>query len=168
MRTKSGDQKRRIMMDAYLDKGEWYFSPPNLDTYWLANHLTDAERSADYSGEITISYEPTSPLEIIDLQASLNENSLTDLAVTFKLRNRSSKTVTAFGWKADNQLYGAGCEIEPGASLDQKMITSRYDYYVCAGVKSGRLFVDSVSFADGSEWEPKTQNKALTRTGQSK
>jgi len=162
-RTKTGDHKRQVLMDAYLDKGEWYFSPPNYDTYWLRSHLTDAELAADYSDEIEISSDPTSPLEILDIHAFINKESLTDRDVTFKLRNRSSKTVTAFGWRARNQQYGTGCQIEPGSSFDQKMTSSRYDYYVCNGPKKDRLFADSVSFSDGSEWEPiKKQVSAKT------
>ena len=158
-RTETGDQKRHVIMDAYLDKGEWYFSPPNYDTYWLRSRLTDAELSADYSDEIAIPSEPTSPMEILDVHAFINKESLTDLDITFKLRNRSSKTVTSFGWRATNQQYGTGCLIEPGSSVDQKMTSSRYDYYFCNGVKTDKLFVDGVSFSDGSEWEP-TKNQA--------
>lgn len=155
MRTKSGDQKRPIAMDAYLDKGEWYFSPPNYDAYWLRNHLTDADLSADYSDEIEIASDPSSPLDIVDVHASLNKETLTDRDVTFKLKNRSSKTVKAFGWRHNFEQYGTGCcEIEAGSSLDQKISSFRYDHYVCGGVKRDKLLVDSVFFVDGSSWEP--------------
>lgn len=156
-------------MDVYMDKGEWYFSPPNYDTYWLRSHLSDAELSADYSDEIEIPSDSTSPLEILDIHAFINKEALTDRDVTFKLRNRSSKTVTAFGWQARNQQYGTGCQIEPGSSLDQKMTSSRYGYYFCDGVRKDKLFVDSVFFADGSKWEPiKKQSSGKTHRRTSK
>jgi hypothetical protein len=161
LRTKSGDQARPIAMDAYLDKGQWYFSPLDYDTYWLRNHLTDADLSADYSDEIEIASAPSSSLEIVDVHASLNKETLKDLDVTFKLRNRSSKTVKAFGWRHDYEQYGTGCcEIEPGSSLDQKISSHRYDHFVCGGVKKDKLLVDSVLFVDGSRWEPTTNTHA--------
>jgi hypothetical protein len=153
-RTKSGDHKGHTMMDAYRDGDEWYFSPPNYDEYWLKAHLSEAELSADYSDEIVTPSDPTSPLEILDLHAFLNKESLTVRDVTFKLRNRSSKTVTAFNLRLGGEQYGAGCEMQPGSFRDEKMTSPRYGYFFCEGVKREKLMVDSVSFADGSGWEP--------------
>lgn len=168
-RTMSGNQKSPMIMDVYLDNGEWYFSPPNLDTYWLRKHLTDADLSADYSDDIEVASAPTSPLEIVDVHATLNKENLTDREVTFKLRNRSSKTVRNFGWRSNYESYATGCEtgcnILPGSSFEQKISSPRYDYYVCAGVKKEKLLVDLVFFNDGSSWEPKAHSFAKKDTG---
>src|SRR5262245_18622651 len=38
-RTATGEQKSRSTLTAYRDQGSWYFSPPDLDDYWLTKHL---------------------------------------------------------------------------------------------------------------------------------
>lgn len=168
-RTKSGNEKSPMILDVYLDNGEWYFSPPNLDTYWLRKHLTDADLSADYSDEIEVVSDPISPLEIVDVHATLNRETLTDREVTFKLRNRSSKTVQNFGWRSNYESYATGCEtgcnILPGSSFEQKISSPRYDGFVCAGVKKEKLLVDWVFFNDGSTWEPKAHSVSKKDTG---
>jgi hypothetical protein len=68
----------------------------------------------------------------------------------------TAKKVTAF----DIVLYsneGGSTEfatverIDPGGIFEVAMNSSRYVYF-CDGVNEDKLVVDSVSFADGSEW----------------
>jgi hypothetical protein len=163
-RTTSGERTQQTRIVAYRDEGEWYFTPPNYDEYWEKTHITDTELSADHADEIEIRDAPASPLEILDLHALLNDkyHSLRDL--TFKLRNRSDKKVRGFtlGLYSDggSTEYSAGHPIEPGASREEKMSSSRYLYF-CDGVNKDELVVVSVWFADGSEWQrPKPKTKA--------
>jgi hypothetical protein len=44
-----------------------------------------------------------------------------------------------------------GQKIDPGGAFEVTMNSSRYVYF-CDGVNKDKLVVDSVSFADGSEW----------------
>src|SRR6266436_5524000 len=59
-----GEQKSQSKVTAYRDKGEWYFSPPNYDRYWLKTHLTEADFAIDRADEIEIEDSPASPLQI--------------------------------------------------------------------------------------------------------
>lgn len=169
-RMKSGDQQQHSEMVAYRDKGEWYFTPPNYDRSWERTHLTEADLSADYSEEIEIEPEATSPLEIFDLHVSLDKQYPSLRNLTLKLRNRSSKNVSAFDLRlysdGGSVPYGAGCDMEPGSSREEKMSSARYSYF-CEGVKKDKFVVDSVRFADGSEWErPKAKVSGTGHTPQ--
>ena len=118
VKTESGEKKGQILFIAYRDKGQWYFVPLNIDSYWEKMHITDAELNADYADEIIIHNSPSGPLEILDLNATLNKDYPSIRNLTFKLRNRSSKKVTGYTLrlytKGGDQIYGTPHDIEPG------------------------------------------------------
>jgi hypothetical protein len=160
-KTKSGEQKQEAAVVAYRDKGEWYFTPPNFDEYWEKTHVTEADLSADHADEIEIQVTSTSPLEIIELHAFLDKQYHSLRNLTFKLRNRTNKRVIAFTVSVCSgggcSEYSAGHEIQPGSSREEKTDSSRYVYF-CDGVTKDKITVESVAFADGSEWRRPKRN----------
>jgi len=150
-----GEQKSQSKVTAYRDKGEWYFSPPNYDSYWLKTHLTEADFAIDRADEIEIEDSPASPLQISDVHAFLDNEYLSLLRVSYKLKNRTSKKVSAFTVRFDTKgggvEYSAPHGIEPAASVEEKETLSRWTYF-CDGAMKHKFVVVSVSFADGTEW----------------
>jgi hypothetical protein len=148
---------------AYRDRGQWYFSPPNIDEYWEKTHLADADTAADYANEIVIHNNPTCPLEITDLHAFLDKQYPSLRNLTFKITNRSRKRVRVYTLRLYSNggeiIYGTPADLEPGASRADKMDSSRYVYF-CDGVTKDNLIVDEVDFANGSEWHLSTQGSS--------
>jgi hypothetical protein len=141
---------------AYRDKGEWYFTPPNFDDYWAETHITEAELATDHVNEVEIQRTANSPLEVLDLHVFIDREYLSIRNVKFKVRNRTAKKVTAFDITSSSNTGGStslvrGQNIDPGYAFEVTMTSSRYVYF-CEGVNKAKLVLDSVSFADGSEW----------------
>ena len=160
-RTATGEQKSRATLNAYRDQGTWYFSPPDLDDYWLTRHLTERDFAVDRTNEIEIEDLTESPLEIADVYAHLQKHSPTLLAVSFKLKNRANKKIQSFRVRFSNKSGGvehaAGHGLEPGQFVNENETMSRYAYF-CDGAMKHKFAVVSVSFADGTEWNhPKPQ-----------
>ena len=151
----TGEHKSQSKVTAYRDKGEWYFSPPNYDSYWLKAHLTEADLAVDRADEIEIEDTASSPIEISDVHAFIDKEYRSLLRVTFKLKNRTSKKVSAFSvlfYDGGGSVeYSAPHAIEPGGATDEKETVSRWVYF-CDGVTRNKFVVDSVSFTDGTEW----------------
>jgi hypothetical protein len=151
----AGEQKALSKVTAYRDRGEWYFSPPNYDSNWLKTHLTEADFAVDRADEIEIEDSPASPLQITDVHAFLDREYLSLLRVSFKLKNRTSKKISAFTVRFDTNGgsadYSAGHGIDPGASFEGNETISRWAYF-CDGAMRHKLIVVSVSFADCTEW----------------
>lgn len=158
----TGEHKSQSKVTAYRDNGKWYFSPPNYDDYWLKTHLTEADFAVDRPDEIKIEDTASSPLEISDVHAFLDKEYRSLLRVTFKLKNRTSKKVSAFTVRFYDQggsvEYSAPHAIEPGGAIDEKETLSRWVYF-CDGVTRNKVVVDSVSFADGTEWNRPRRHK---------
>jgi hypothetical protein len=159
------EKKSKFGFAAYRDRGEWYFSPPNIDEYWEKTHLAEADFAADYADEIIIRNSPDCPLEIVDLHASLDRKFPSLRNLTFKLRNRSKKEVISYTLRlysdGGSVIYGSPGDIKPGGSRDDKMDSSRYVYF-CDGITKDNLIVDDVQFADGSQWRRPSQRKSAT------
>jgi len=154
-RSTTGEQTSQSHVTAYRDKGEWFFSPPNYDEYWEKGQLTEADFAVDHADEIEIENTSNAPLEIFEVHAFLDKKYLSLLDVSFKLRNQSSKKVSAFTvrfYAGDGSTeYSTGAAMDPGAAVEGKERLSRYLYF-CDGVTKNRFVVTSVSFTDGTEW----------------
>ena len=154
-RSTTGEQATQSHIIAYRDKGEWFFSPPNYDEHWEKSHLTEADFTVDRADEIEIENAPNAPLEIFEVHAFLDKKYFSLLNVSFKLRNQTSKKVSAFTVRfyagAGSAEYSTGTAMDPGAAVEGKEHLSRYLYF-CDGVTKHKFMVTSVSFADGTEW----------------
>src|SRR5262245_40596121 len=53
-KTASGSAKSRILMTAYRDQNEWYFTPPSDDPGWEREHVTEADLARDLSSNVSI------------------------------------------------------------------------------------------------------------------
>lgn len=148
--------KQSSYVVAYRDKGEWYFTPPNFDDQWARTHTTEAELAIEHVNEVELQRTPNSPLEVLDLHVFIDRKYLSLRNVKFKLRNHTSKKVIAFDITLYADVKGStelsmGQNIDPGGVFEVTTTSSRYVYF-CEGVNKAKLVVDSVSFADGSEW----------------
>lgn len=147
--------KQSSSVVAYRDKGEWYFTPPNFDDSWAKTHTTKSELAADHLNEVEIERTPDSPLDVLDLHVFIDTEYFSLRNVKFKLRNNTTKTVTAFNVTLSTDDGSSSLStprtIDPGDASEVAMSSSRYVYF-CDGVDQDKLVVDSVSFADGSEW----------------
>jgi hypothetical protein len=155
-RTSEREQRQTSSLVAYRYRGEWYFTPPNYDEMWEQARLTEAELEADHAGEILLRNEPSSPLQITDLHAFIDRKYRSLLNLEFALNNVSEReikglTVLLFT-KTGSTSFSTGAQIEPRASFTvTKFNSSRY-VYACEESKKHTLIVESVRFADGSEW----------------
>jgi hypothetical protein len=167
-RNSEGEQNQSISLIAYRYQAEWYFTPPSYDEYWERTKVSGAELAADHASEINLLNDSRAPLEIIDLQAFIDEKYRSLLNLKFKLRNLSSKRIkgyTVLLYRGDGSTsFSSGCALEPGDSVDvTKMNSSRYVYY-CEGVSKDNMIVESVRFSDGSEWTHSQRSKRRSRT----
>ena len=151
----SGEIKQETQLVAYRDNGRWYFTPPNYDGRWEKSHTTEADFAIDRADEIKVENNSRCPLEIRDVHVFMDRKfpSLRDLK--FTLQNRTPKRVRGFTVRLyegkGSTSHSAGREIEPHAAVEEKMDSSAYVYF-CDGIKKKRFVVESVWFADGSEW----------------
>ena len=154
-RTQSGETKQETQVVAYRDNGQWYFTPPNYDQSWEKAHITEADFLIDRANEVDVKNNPKSPIEIRDVHVFMQRTYPSLRDVKFTLQNRTGKKVKGFTvrlYDRDGSVtYTAGHEIEPNASLEEKMDSSAYAYF-CDGIKKQHLMVERVFFADGSQW----------------
>ena len=154
-RTQSGEMKQQTQLVAYRDNGRWYFTPPNYDSYWEKTHITEADFSIDRADEINVENNPKCPLEIRDVHVFMEREFPSLRDVKFTLQNRTAKRVKGFTVRLyegkGGTSHSAGHEIEPNAAIEEKMDSSAYAYF-CDGIEKKRFVVESVWFADGSEW----------------
>jgi hypothetical protein len=145
---------------AYLDQGDWYFTPPNYDTEWEEAHVTAADRGADYRSEVQVDLDPGCPLEVRDLHVRMDEKYLSLRNMTFALANKTQKKITGYGLglaRDDEECFGITsgrpAAMNPGAvSVHEKPLSYSAYLYYCDGVSPRRLVFDYVQFADGSTW----------------
>jgi hypothetical protein len=159
-RSTTGERATQSQVTAYRDKGEWFFSPPNYDEFWEKSHLTEADFDVDRADEIEIENTQNAPLEIFEVHAFLDKKYLSLLDVSFKLKNQTTKKVSAFTVRFYTETgsveYSTGAAMDPGADVEGKEHLSRYPYF-CDGVAKNKFVVTSVSFADGTEWNRTTR-----------
>ena len=152
----SGERHRNILLGAYRDGGEWYFTPPSYDLSW--DDLSEPAPTRDHSNEIRVVNDKADPLQIVEVHAFLvNEISSpispTPLNVIVKLKNRAGKPITAFRVR----LFGEGDgtefsgRINPGGVVQKELRTYRSVAFCKAGKRD--LHVEAVKFADGTHWE---------------
>ena len=149
-----GKQASKVV--AYRDNGEWYFTPPNLDDYPMRKETAETDLATDHVNEVEVERTPDSPLEVLDLHVFIDRTDPSNRNVEFKLRNHTAKKVTAFVINFYSNAGGStglskGENIDPGGVLKESTSLSRYLYF-CDGVNKDKLVVDTVIFADGSEW----------------
>jgi hypothetical protein len=158
-RSQSGElTKQQTQVVAYRDQNQWYFTPPNYDSYWEKSHITDADFSIDRADEIQVENNPKCPLEIREVHVFMDKQHPSLRDVKFALRNKTSRKVKGFTVrlydKGGSVIYAAGADMKSNEQHSDKMNTSAYVYF-CDGIQKQRFVVDSVYFADGSEWQRK-------------
>lgn len=155
--TSRGEKKQSFSLRVYRYEDEWYFEP-NEDQDWENIRLTKAELEADYSDEIVVRNDPTGPLQISDVHASINQKYPSLLSVRFTLRNVSRRTIKWFSvslyMKDPGASFSTPREIEPGGSVEiTELDRVRYLANSCEPYPNDNLIVDSAMFAEEDEWK---------------
>jgi hypothetical protein len=154
-RTDSREVKEQTKLVAYRDRGQWFFTPPNYDTYWEKKVYTQSDLSLNRASEYEIEHNPSSPIQITDLHALMDKKYPSLRNLTFVLRNTTLRKIKAFTVgvysKGGSTTYSAGHEIEPNSSREERMSDTAYAYF-CDGIGEQKLRIDRAVFEDDSEW----------------
>jgi hypothetical protein len=155
---------RRILVTAYRDRDDWYFTPATYfdDEVWARTHLTDKEVAADHKDQVDLLVPPDCPLELVALHVLIDARNISSRHVQFQLHNKSSEQVIAYSVeisdeRQDGSIYfGTGASkdaIEPGG-LSRKFEEnySAYSYW-CEGEARMRIEIQDVTFANGTVWK---------------
>jgi hypothetical protein len=152
---------------AYRDQGQWYFTPPQwqMQDKWEKAHYTEADFARDRRDEIEVRNSPSSPVEIIDVHAYINRRYPSLRNLTFKLRNKTPKKVTALTvWIHNETITGeedlSEGPIQPMGQLAEE--DASFPVYIdfCEGVWKHTMLIKDVGFADGSKWLSKQPGKS--------
>ena len=145
---------------AYLDNGDWFFTPPNYDEAWEQEHVTAADRAADFGSQVEVDVDPRCPLEVRDLHVTIHATLLSLRIMTFALANKTQKKIKGYTLglaRAGDECFGitagVATAIDPGGvSHHEKPLSYSAYTYCCEGVSGRRLVIDSVLFDNGSTW----------------
>jgi hypothetical protein len=158
----SGEVMRRSSVIAYRDRGEWYFSPQNIDDdAWARTHLTREEIDVDRAGKVQLKLARGCPLEIVDLHVHVNRNSLNSRHIEFRLRNKSGQRITGYTYEIGDERREGSINVGTGAphdsvkpnGLSNKLEQDHVAYlYWCQGESRIYIEIQNVTFADGSVW----------------
>lgn len=162
--------KRKTMLIAYRDKGDWYFTPFNYNDDASARaHLTEEDLSRDRKDEVKLLLPPDCPVDIVDLHVFIDPKDLKIRHVHFRLHNRTNELITQYGFVIDDEhqngsiSFGTGAAkdaLEPGGfSRDFDEDDVAYTYW-CEGEAKMRIQVDHVHFADGRDWNAPAPQKS--------
>lgn len=170
-KTATGTTTRRETIRAYRFKGEWYLTPSSYDDAWARAKLSEEDLSAELNRYYKLEVHPDCPLEILDLSVRIDPQYLSQRQVSFKVRNKSTKTVDGMGFRLEwidgrgSLSSGAWINIGPGETVagPDRISSSGYMYY-CEGEAYHRLLVDHVSFTDGTEWSLHRQRATSRRS----
>lgn len=164
--TSSEDWWEQTKVIAYRDQGQWYFTPPQwqMQDKWEKAHYTEADFDRDRKDEIKVRNNPSSPVEITDVHVYMDRQDPSGRKVTFKLRNKTSRTVAALGMdisiddKSGAVFFGVG-KIEPNGYLAGEQDFPAYGDF-CEGMWEQTMAIDTINFADGSRWPDKRPAKS--------
>lgn len=165
--TQAGVTKARTHLIAYLDRGRWYFTPPNYDDAWVRARVTEADLAADLSDNVEIQLDPNCPVEVRDLTVSMDRERLSLRRIRFSLVNKTGKKVKGYGLRLGRPdspcfslLSGQPKDIEPRGEVSGEEVTYSGYLFYCSGEVRQRLVIDSLSFADGTTWtDPRFRGK---------
>ena len=172
-RTESGEEKQQTVVVAYRDNSDWYFTPPNLDQFWEATRLTEADLAKDLADEIRVINRSSCPIEISGVHAFLDPKYRGIRNLTITLRNRSNKPIGGYSLRlytdGGSTDYATPRDIVPGGTVEEKKMNSSRYLYVCDGVNKDNLAVTQVHFADGTMWElPEVSHHRASRASNSR
>jgi hypothetical protein len=161
VRTPTGTTRKMSTVVAYRYNGEWFFTPPNIDREWESSHVSDEERAADYSADITVDLDPGCPVDVRGLKVRMEKSAPQQRVASFSLANRTARAIQ--GYTLGLGVLGEACFgitagipslIQPGevSSGEKPLEYSAYSYW-CEERLPRRLVIDSVFFVDGTEWK---------------
>ena len=159
--------KQTTWLTAYRDRGDWFFSPSTADG---ADTIRERQKqpSKDRKDEVDLLTTTDSPLEVLELRVFDDAKNPAAQDVYFRLRNKTDKTITQYGYKISDERGDGSISFGTGEALAPNEISREYhENYVlyqhwCEGEARIRIQVDHAGFADGTEWnapEPLPANK---------
>lgn len=176
--TESDAKELPMMLIAYRDKGEWYFSPfyrNDCGELRLPDvpDLSPRGKAEQDLPVLTLLRQPGIPVDVHTIVISdVGNIRCTRLRnLTFTITNRTKKTVTGYtfhiqdvrnvGSKYHGSSSGTPHRISPGETSLNKDALRFSDY------KPGVLWFASISFSDGTTWSGRplniTPNKRVSR-----
>jgi hypothetical protein len=155
--------RRRTWLTAYLDDGDWYFTPAKFDDEaWARDQLVPGEISADRKDRVELLVPPDCPLELADLHVFIDPKNLSSRQVRFRLRNKTHEQVTGYSFEISDQRQDGSISVSTGAPRDaiepaelSRMWEENFAAYVywCEGEARMRIEIKNVQFANGTSWE---------------
>ncbi|SRR6266436_6108283 len=129
----------------------------------ISEKINDKDPQADFRKYLEIVFPPDCPVELIDLSVRMNPKDPSLRDVRFKVRNRSKEAMTRFSFqistRGEEGSLGVGTSLKakPGEIVDGPDNLDYLGYVFCEGEQHRRLVVDSVRFADDTQWELRTR-----------
>lgn len=152
-----------MLLIAYRESGEWYLSPfsrnecgdlrlPNVPEF------SAKAKAEDSMPTLSLLPQPGLPIDVLDIAVEEVGNVRCTMLhqVNFKVRNRTKKTVTGYGFQIQDVRHvgskdygtsvGAPNEVPPGVTAANHNATTFTAY------RPHVLWFNWVDFADGTEW----------------
>jgi hypothetical protein len=169
--TSAEDWTELTQVEAYRDRGQWYFIPPqqSMQSKWEKIHFTQADLLRDRREEVEIGNRPSSPIEITVMHVYMDRKFPLERNVHFRLRNKTSKKVIALratiGDESGAIDFGGPYQIAPKGYIALDQGFSAYGDDFCDGVRQRALAIaiSEVDFADGSKWKFKQSGDGKKR-----
>lgn len=166
--------KAKTFLVAYRDQGEWFFTPPPTDNAKDSFSITLKMLEKDLNEEVELRVPADSPIEIVDLHVFIDKEDYLSRHLSFKLRNRTTKRVTRYGFEVSDSgndgaiIEGTGTQrdwIEPLGTSRQWTEEYNTAVYRCEGEKKINIEIQNAGFEDGTEWESESYKKSSEETG---
>jgi hypothetical protein len=151
--------KQKTWLTAYRDRNDWFFSPPTFDG---ADAIRDRQKEAskDRKDQVDLPISPDCPLEVVELHVIDDPKNSAARDIQFRLHNKTSKPVTSYGYKINDEheegsiTFGTGAQkdaIEPNGTSHEFHESDVVYQYWCEGEPRIRIKIRYVAFADGTE-----------------
>lgn len=156
-KTDSSVVSKRIVITVSLQKSIWVFLPEIYLDKWEENKVSQTTE-ADYVKFVEVIQSPDAPVEISIVSVKRNSKFPFLRNLTFEVYNKTAKSINGISYRTAGTLSGNSQNIEPQKSV--RIETSiGVPIIFCVGEQTQKLFIDTVWFADKTEWKLKTIKK---------
>jgi hypothetical protein len=165
LKTDSGKSKQSISITARYFNRNWFFSIPEFyHQKWEDKKLAQANLSAEMKELLQVIDQPDSPIEIFDISVKIRPTSYTLRDYSFKVRNKTKKTIISYGYKLieSGQTVGSPNDIKPNESASNSGFYGA-NYLFCEDQERPvRIYITDVQFENEKEWKSNlSQHKRL-------
>lgn len=156
LKTDSGKSKQPISITARYFNQNWFFSIPEFyHQKWKDKKLAQANLSAEMKELLQVIDQPDSPIEVFDISVKIRPTSYTLRNYSFKVRNKTKKTIISYGYKLieSGQTVGSPNDIKPNESAFNSGFYSANHLFCEDQERPVRIFITDVQFGNGREWK---------------